>query len=757
MTNSPDLTPAPAPEAARKRRWRIGRRGFLIGVGATGGALALGYFVGMPALHLRMAESLDGGSQPADFDESPWLWFEVAPSGRLRLHLSKVEMGQGVHTSLAQIAAEELGLQVADLEVAQAGTDFGPQDTGTSGSSSVSTVFMPLRRTAATLRAMLLAEAAAALGAPGESLSLDALGIHVADDPARAISYTDLVAQKQGEWEPPAVEVPLAPAAYRVIGAPVARVDIPDKVTGRAVYGYDLRVEGMKYGAVLRPPTLEARALSIADGGASAMPGVVKVVIEEGWAGVVADSRAQAYAAVNALEVEWETGRLWSQAELDALVVAGPESGAEGVVIQRDGNAARALQEEISLSAEYRTPLAVQTPLEAQAALAEPLGAGEERGLRIHLSTQMAALVRDRVAEATGLPAERISVTPSYLGGGFGRKSGFEPAIEAAKLALAAGVPVHIGWNRTEELRYGYFRPPTHHRLYGRLDGNGRLVAVEHRHASGEVAFGFLPGFLTVMMGADFGATRGARFHYDGIAHRAATSFRPKLPVATGWWRGLGLLANTFAIESFIDEAAHLAGADPIEFRLAHLAADAEGDDSESRRFAAVIRAAAALAEAAGPAPAGRARGFACCIDVGTIVAEIAEISLDAATGQIRVHNVWAAMDCGLCINPNGAAAQVEGNIMWGVGSALLEEVTVADGQIVPANFDSYPLLRLADAPNVTVTLLDGTEDHQPRGVGEPPIGPVAAAIANALFALTGARVRTLPLTPATTGERFEG
>ncbi len=729
---------------APKRRWRMGRRGFLIGVGSAGGLLALGYFAGLPALHLRMAESLDGGSQPGDFEESPWLWFEVAPSGRLRLALSKVEMGQGVHTSLAQIAAEELGLEVADLEVVQAGTSSGPQDSGTSGSSSVSSVFMPLRRTAATLRAMLLAEAASALSLAPDTLTLAGLGIQAADDPARAISYADLMAQKQGEWEVPEVEVLPVRASYRVIGAPVARVDIPDKVTGRAIYGYDLRVQGMKYGAILRPPTLEARATSIGDGGASSMPGVVKVVIEEGFAGVVADTRAQAYAALNALDVVWEEGHLWSQAEIDALVVADPASGVEGIVIQSEGNAPRRLQEETTLSAEYRSPFAVQTPLEAQAALAEPVRAGETRGLNIHLSTQMAAYVRDQVAAATGIKAEQISVTPSYLGGGFGRKSGFEPAIEAAKLALAADVPVHIGWNRAEELRHGYFRPPTHHKLYARLSMDGRITAIEHRHASGEVAFGFLPGFLTVIMGADFGATRGARFHYNTIPNRYVTSFRPKLPVATGWWRGLGLLANTFALESFMDEAAHLPGIDPIQFRLNHLT-----DDDAGRRFAAVIRAAAALADAAGPVPQGRARGFACCIDVDTIVAEVAEVSVDTATGQIRVHNVWAAMDCGLVINPDGAAAQVEGNIMWGVGSALLEEVTVADGQIVPANFDSYPLLHMADAPNVTVTLLDNSEDHQPRGVGEPPIGPVAAAIGNAVYSLTGARLRTLPFTPA--------
>jgi isoquinoline 1-oxidoreductase beta subunit len=314
-------------------------------------------------------------------------------------------------------------------------------------------------------------------------------------------------------------------------------------------------------------------------------------------------------------------------------------------------------------------------------------------------------------------------------------------AVEAARLAKAAGVPVHVGWTRSEELRHGYFRPPTHHKLRASLGDNGRIVAMEHLQASGDVAAQFLPAAMIAVMGADFGAYRGAMIPY-AVENRRTVAAHHNLPVRTGWWRGLGLLANTFAVESFIDELAHLAGADPLHFRLEHLP-----DDERGRRLRATLEAVAAAAEWDTPPPAGRARGLACSRDGETMVAEVAEISLDEATGRIRVHRVTAAMDCGLVINPDGAKAQIEGNIMWGIGSTLLEEVRIRDGQVEAGNFDTYPLLSMADAPDVEAILLPGRSD-KPFGVGEPPIAPVAAAIGNALFALSGARVRQLPMTP---------
>jgi isoquinoline 1-oxidoreductase beta subunit len=559
-------------------------------------------------------------------------------------------------------------------------------------------------------------------------------GFAVQDDPSKRRDFADIVSAKTGDWEAPEVAPALKdPGQFRYIGQPMARRDFEAKLTGQAVYGYDARLDGMKYGAVARPPTLNARLKSASPGSAGEMPGVQKVVIADDFAGVAADTRSQAQAAVAQLQVEWDPGHPWQQAELEAMVTVGNGSA---VTIQREGDTGGSLRGETTLSTEYRTPFAVHAHLEAQAALADV----QATSVRVWCSTQAQSSVLSAVAKALSVDEKTVEVIPTYVGGGFGRKVGDEVAIEAARLSQAAGVPVHVGWTRTEDMRYGYFRPPTHHQLAARLATAGNLLAIEHRQASGDVAFAFLPNFLAPIMGADFGAYRGALIRY-AVPNKQTVAYRTELPVRTGWWRGLGLLANVFAVESFMDELAHAAGVDPLEFRLRHLDATVPAQ----ARLMAVLHAAADLAGWNTAAPAGRARGLACCLDVDTAVAMVAEVSVDSATGKIRVHRVSAAMDPGLVVNPDGARAQVEGNIMWGVGSALIEELTIKDGQVQAGNFDLYPLLTMKEAPDVDVVLLEAG-DGRPRGVGEPPIGPVAAAIANAVFALTGARLRQLPM-----------
>ncbi len=461
---------------------------------------------------------------------------------------------------------------------------------------------------------------------------------------------------------------------------------------------------------------------------------MVDVVITDKIAGVVATSRAAARSAVAKLAATWESGKPWQQAEIEAMVTVGKGTG---VTIQREGNAAKSLGEATTLTAEYRSPLAAHASMEPQAALAHVTA---ERAT-VWCSTQAQASVQGELADVLGMDADLIEVIPTYVGGGFGRKLNTEAAREAALLSQQTGKPVHVGWDRTEEMRYGYFRPPTHSKLSARLDDNGRILAMDHEIASGDVAFSFFPAFVGNILGADFGAWRGAMIQYGGVKNRQTISWRTPLPVRTSWWRGLGLLANTFAVESFMDEVAHHAGQDPLAFRLAHLA-----DDDFGTRMKAVLTRAAEMANWGGSLPDGRALGLACCTDVDTVVAQVAEVSLDE-TGGVRVHNVWAAMDPGLVINPNGAAAQVEGAVMMALSSTLLEEVTIKDGAIVPGNFDRYPLLTMRQAPHVEVALLEAP-DRKPRGVGEPPMGPVAAAVGNALFALSGKRIRQMPFTP---------
>jgi isoquinoline 1-oxidoreductase beta subunit len=714
----------------------VTRRGLLIGAGVIGGGLLLGWRFGVPEAQLKIAEALDGASAGfAPVPTDPNAWFEVTPDNRVRLFITKVEMGQGIKTSLAQIAAEELGVAPNMLDVQQASTNQGFSDsTGTAGSSSVSSLYKPLREAAANLREMLRAEAAKALGVPAASLTVDGMAFVASNDSSMRVDFGQLVSN-QKTWQAPKDAPALKTAAnFNVIGQPVQRIDVPDKVTGKAIYGYDVRVPGMLYGAVLRPPTIAAKLKSVTAGSAESIEGVKKVVIDvaNGFAGVVATSRMAAQRGVAALQAEWDTGKLWQQDEIDALVTAGG-----GTTIQRVGNAPAQLGSP-TVTGEYRSPFAIQTPLEAQAAMADV----KADSAKIYSSTQSQFSVRRYVAQAVGLKEEQVEVQTTNLGGGFGRKSGWEAAVEAARLSKAAGVPVHVAWSRQEELQNGYFRPPTDHKLSAKID-NGRITAWQHDQASGDVLFAFFPAIVKTAVGADFGATRAATIKYD-VPNRLTVAKRVDLPVKTGPWRGLGLLANAFAVESFMDELARAANADPLQFRLDHMPKDDWG-----RRMEAVLRAAADKGEWGKPAPEGRARGIACTSDVDTVVAQVAEISLDRTTGKINVHRIALAMDCGLAVNPDGIGAQAEGSVMWGVGSALIEEMQIKDGQVTPRNFDTYPLLTIADAPAVDVVLVDTLKDGEPRGVGEPPMGPTAAAIGNAFFALTGKRLRQMPFTPA--------
>ena len=738
------------PVRSRKRGWRLTRRGFLIGLGAAGAGLAVGAYFGRPVLHGIMAESMaeaeHAGSSFMQLPDDPPLWLEVLEDSRIRLSLTKVEMGQGVHTSIAQIAVEELGISWDDLVVEQADTSSKLVDgMGTGGSFSVSTSYGPLRRAAAGMRSLLQREAAEVLEQPEATLQVVGRGFAVTDSPENKVDFYSL-AGAVASWDLPEEEALQLKATdeFTVVGQPVARIDIPDKVTGQAVYGYDMRVPNMLYGAVARPPTLEAKLVGASAGEAGAIEGVEEIVldVENGFAGVAASSRSAAWSAVKAMETEWDEGHLWQQEEIEALI---EPAGEGGITIQREGNAADVLGRETAITATYRSPFAVQAPLEAPAALADV----QDDQVMVWVSTQSHERAKGLIAEALGVETDTVRVVPTYLGGGFGAKLDTGVAVEAARLSRAAGAPVHVGWDRTEAMLHGYLRPPTKNVLSGALDGNGRIVAMEHRQGSSDVAFSFMPAFMEIVLGADFGATVGARIDYD-VPNRTVTAWRKKLPVWTGWWRGLGLFANTFAVESFVDELAAAAGADPLKFRLDHLP-----DSPAGGRMRAVLEAVEELSGWGTAPPEGRARGVA-CFGSNTVVAQVAEVSVDEGSGEITVHRVDCAVDCGLVVNPDGAKAQIEGNVMWGVGSTLIEQAYVKDGRLELNNFESYPLLTMREAPDVRSVLVD-TGIKTPYGMGEPPIGPVGAAIGNAFTAATGRRIRTLPMTPARVVDTLAG
>ncbi|GEM49214.1 xanthine dehydrogenase family protein molybdopterin-binding subunit [Deinococcus cellulosilyticus] len=715
------------------RKWRITRRQFLIGLGTAGGAVALGFYLGKPAMQLKLAEgSEDSLKSQAKLPKTPDAWFEIREDSTLRLYVTKSEMGQGIHTALAQLAAEELGLKVTDLDVVQSTTRQGPKDSfGTGASASILTSFRPMREAAATFREMLLKAGSGQLQKPAEQLELTATGVRVKGTEQQAL-YADL-ARQEGMWEVPKTPPVLKKVrGFQVIGTSAQRIDLPAKVTGEAIYGYDARLPGMLYGAVLRPPTLEANLKSADVSQVSRQPGVktVHVDLEAGFVGVVAQTRNQARNALRHVKAVWDQGKLWQQKEILDLIR--PE-GKAGVTFQREGKGSAGLKQGNVIRAEYRSPFAVQAAMEPQAALADV----KPEGVKIWASTQYPFRISSAVSKKLGIKEETIEVIPTYLGGGFGSKINSQAGLEAAILSKAAGAPVHVGWDRTEEMTQGFLRPPTHSVLSAVLK-DGKIETLEHRIGSGVVAFSTLPSFLETLMGADFGSYAGGKVLYD-IPNRQGISYNPHLPVRTGWWRGLGLFANTFALESFMDELAAESGTDPLEFRLKHLPASAWGV-----RMRKVLQTVARESRWGKPRPSGRALGLACGSSFENLIAQVAEVSIDQEKERVKVHRIWCAMDPGLVINPDGAKAQIQGAVMWGVSSALKEEVLVKDGKITAQNFTDYPLLSLEEAPDIQTFLLeDGS--GEPRGVGEPPIAPVGAAIGNAIFALTGKRLREVP------------
>jgi len=710
---------------SQQRRWRLSRRGFLIGAGLAGAGLALGVAAGLPPLRLRLAQRLEQGGGFGGLEAPPTAWFEITPDNLVRIFIPKIEMGQGVHTALAQIAAEELEADWEQVRVHQATTAQGPYDTGgTSGSTSVASLYTPLRQAAATMREMLRAEAARQLGAPLAELAVT-LGAVQRQPGGQRLTFGQIVAGA-GAWQVPKEAALLkARADFHTIGRPVPRVDFPAKLTGQAVYGYDARLPGMLYGAVARPPTVEARLRRAGPGQAARQPGVATVVAEDGFAGVAAESRAQAYAALTELDLEWEPGRSWQQPEIEELITVGRGTG---VTIQSQGDAPGQLAQP-TLVAEYRSPMAAHAHLEAQAALVSV----EPERVRVWASTQFPDMVRKEVARVTGRPVEQVEVTPTYLGGGFGRKSGLEPAAEAARLSLAAGRPVHVGWTRTEDMRNGYVRPPTHHVLRARLE-DGRIQAIEHAQASGEVAFGFLPGFIEAVMGADFGAWRGAMLPYTA-PHVHTVAWRNDLPLRTGWWRGLGLLANTFATESFIDELAHKAGKDPVDFRVAML--------DKTPRLKAAVQLVAQKSNWGEKLPARTARGISAQVAFGSFISTVVEVEVDNA-GEVKLRRITSAVDTGIPVNPDTIVAQLQGGLVFGLSAALFNEITIKNGRVEQSNFHDYRMLRINEVPNIDVHLI--TNEEHPGGIGETGATAGPPALCNALFAATGIRLRKLPI-----------
>jgi len=708
--------------------WKKGRRNFLISAVVIGGSVTAAIQFGLPYLRRKAFDFLSEGGPPGGgTGDDPTLWISIDTDNTLHLQVPKVEMGQGVHTALGQIVAEELEVSWEHVRVSQGSTLTGPTDGfGTGGSTSISGLYLPLRQLTANYRSML---AAAVSEEMGVSVKLSEGAFHAS---GKIIMTLADATRLNREWVIPEDDVPLKPdSEFKLIGTSVPRIDYLDMLTGAPRYAYDLKSPRQKtyYGSVAKPPKIGAVQKSVRTEPAKAMHGVIEVIEDGDFVGVIGERREIAWSACDALDIVWETAETIDQDRLD---IALDPNAKDSVVLKKTGDLGFVVSNSNTIKAKYSTPFAATALLEPQSSFAELI---ENDVLRIQTPTQFPNTTASNIAKRLGIGEDKVEVIPTYLGGGFGRRSKTESAIEAAVLAHKTGLPIHVGWRREDEFLHDRFRPPTRHIFHGLVGKNGHISGIQHLQASGDVLLSDLPAIAASVLGSDFGATRGINIAYE-IPNLELRAKRTPLPVPTASWRGLGLLANTFATESFIDELAASVGEDPLNFRIKHL-------PQESRiRVRNALKRVREMSEWDHKRPAGIGLGVACCQDYGTVVAQVAEVSVES--GDIRVLKIWAVMDCGLAINPNGAINQVEGNIVWGLGSALHEQVTFFDNKPVAQNFDKYPLLRLSETPLIEVELIQS--EQPPQGVGEPAIGPVPAAVANAVYAASGKRLRSLPL-----------
>jgi isoquinoline 1-oxidoreductase beta subunit len=720
----------------------VPRREFLKLVPAAGAGLVIGFRFGdearadtpSPAPAAAAAGAPGGVFAPNGF-------LQIDAGGRVTVWSPKSEMGQGVATALPMVLAEELGADFATLKVESTWFDarFGDQDTG--GSSSVRTSYDPLRKAGAAARAMLLQAAATRLGVPATTLAAEqGMVIHVPTN--RRLPFKDLVADAA------ALPVPQDPVLkdtkkFTLVGRPAPRTDTPSKVDGSAVYGIDVKVPGMLYAAIALSPVFGGKMVRMDDTAARKVAGVRSVHPIRRGVAVVADSTWAAFKGRDALKVTWDEGSGASESTL-ALRARCEDLGKNpGKPFRQDGDADAALQNAPSrIEATYEAPFQAHAPMEPMNATAHV----ERDRCTIWAPTQTPGWAAMEVMKLTSLPREAIRLNITLLGGGFGRRIMPDFVLDAVEISRAAQAPVKMTWTRPEDLQHDYYRPYSHHRLSAALDDLGLPVAWRHRIVSTSISESMEPGNphpesdeLACASDLPY-AIPNLRVEYT-----PAPSIVPR-----GWWRSVDASQNVFVVESFLDECAAAAKKDPLRYRL-DLLREARrlpypGSDMvlETDRLKRVIEMVAERSGWGRPLPAGHGRGIAAAFSYRSYFAQVAEV--EVVKGRVKVHRLVAAIDCGKVIHPGILASQIEGGAVFGLTAALKSGITVDRGRVVQSNFHDFEVLRLDEMPQIESHFIPS--EAPPTGVGEPGVSCAAPAVLNAIAAVTGRRLRRLPIVP---------
>lgn len=741
----------------------MNRRSFLKLSALASGGLFLGIATqGCAGAQVRKMEEVaaaSGGFRPNAF-------ITITPDDRVLLAMDKAEMGQGVMTSHAMLVAEELEIPMESIEPFHAGAldEFrtsvgeGSVDTGghvgmqiTGGSSSMSESFYPVREAAASARVMLVAAAAKKWGVPAKQCVAREGKVHHKAS-GKSLSYgslTRLAAQEPIEV-PPLKAIP----KFEVIGKDKRRIDARSKVDGSAIFGADVQVPDMVKACILHPPNLGGQATVLDDAKARQVPGVVDIFSFERGVAVVAEKFWQAQKAARLVKVEWDGGILQRFSTEKLRKAAKKRVQEPGMSIRNDGDAETVFGESSDvLDVVYETPYLAHAPMEPQNCTVSVKG----DKATIWAPVQSPTLAQEIVGRILDVPRGNIEVHTTMLGGGFGRRLSPDYLGEATLISQRVKRPVQVIWSREDDTQQGYYRPLASARMRGSLDAEGNMNALSYRCASQQLlpdqtpfVGGMFADWIPVIARRMIQRSTGALLHSGSIPDMLAVEgavdtpygvpnvsvehipVRTKVPVA--FWRSVGHSYNGFVMESFLSEMAHKAGKDPVEFRKGLL----KGQE----KHLMVLEKAAELGEWGKPAAEGFAKGVAVHKSFHSYCAHVIEAGV--VRGKIVVRRVSSAIYCGLPVNPDIVKAQVESAVIFGLSAALMQEITMVNGQVQEGNFDSYPILRMFECPEIEVEVLPSRE--KPTGVGEPGLPPVAAALANAIFNATGVRLRKLPL-----------
>ncbi|WP_442808481.1 molybdopterin cofactor-binding domain-containing protein [Trinickia soli] len=730
-----------APLATDMSRRTFLRYGMTIGA-AIGGGLMLGFSVSASAAQKaskasRGVEIGDVAALPHEGVLAPNAFIRIDRQGGVTLIVPKVEMGQGVYTSIPMLIAEELEVPLDSVALDHAPPNAklygdpllgGGQITG--GSTSIRYAWEPMRKAGATARALLMAAAAQ----------------HWTVDPATCRAQNGEVIHtptgrrlRYGQLVDTAAKLPLpdnvalkSPSQFKLVGKPTNRLDSPQKVDGSARFGFDAHLPGMRYAAIVHCPMLGGTLVSVDDTHAKKLPGVRQVVKLKNAVAVVGDHTWAAKSGAAALDLKWDGGAaatLSTQEIVDDLAAAAKKDGA---VAHKEGDVAKAFGR-----ARQRIDATYEQPFLAHATM-EPMNCTvhvQNDGCQIWVGTQVPEFAAQAAQKVTGLPPEKIALHNHLIGGGFGRRLEVDMIVQALEIGRQVDAPVKVFWTREEDIQHDMYRPYYYDRISAGLDEQGRPVAWQHRIVGSSILSRFAPG--AVQNGVDDDAVEVAADLPYAIPNQLVDYVRQEpRTVPTAFWRGVGATRGTFVVESFIDELAVQARIDPVQYRRELLR-------DKSPRVLNVLDVAARAAGWGESLPKGEGRGVSVMHAFGSYLSMVAHVAVDSE-GRVSVKRIICAVDCGMAVNPRTIEAQIEGGVVFGISAVLFGEITLKDGRVEQSNFTDYRVLRMNETPAIEVHLVPSTE--APGGIGEPGTAALAPAVTNAIYAATGKRVRKLPV-----------